>query len=181
MSQPAQLKTEVLKQRLKLRQHESEAKLIPYISFILTHVALVLFLIVAFFLDRFVPNPGMNLIVKIVLAVIAVLFLASEWFYAIRTSLRWKKMITTVAMLEEEQRMVEEQERQRQHENALALEQLRNRALQLDIQRRRDSREQAQQVQQVQSVRPASSLHPYRLRPELPYEQSQQNSRRWNA
>lgn len=165
-----QLNAEVLQHRLKLRQHESEAKLIPYISFILTHVALVLFLIVAFFIDRFISNPSINITVKIVLAVIAVLFLASEWFYAIRTSLRWKKMIVTVAQLEEEQRLLEEQERQRQHENALAIEQLRNRALQLDLQRRRDRREATQAAQPSHPP-----FHPYHLQPDPPHEQSQQN------
>ncbi len=164
-----QLGNEVLQQRLKLRQHESEAKLIPYISFILTHVALVLFLIVAFFVDRFISDPTTNITIKIVLAVIAVLFLASEWFYAIRTSLRWKKMIIMVAQLEEEQRLQEEQERQRQHENALAIEQLRNRALQLDIQRRRDRREY---IAPVQPSHPP--FHPYHLQPETPDEQSSQ-------
>ncbi len=166
-----QLNTEVLHHRLKLRQHESEAKLIPYISFILTHVALVLFLIVAFFVDRIIPNPGTSFIIKIVLAVIAVLFLASEWVYAIRTSLRWKKMIITVAQLEEEQRILQEQERQRQHENALAVEQLRNRALQLDLQRRRDRREAVQPP-----VQPSHPLfHPYHLQPDAPRDQPQQN------
>lgn len=170
------INTEVLQQRLKLRQHESEAKLIPYISFILTHVALVLFLIVAFFIDRFIPNPTTNITIKIVLAVIAVLFLASEWFYAIRTSLRWKKMIIMVSQLEEEQRLQEEQERQRQHENALATEQLRNRALQLDIQRRRDRREY---IAPPQPSHPP--FRPYHLQTELPDEQSQQKGTYWNV
>jgi hypothetical protein len=168
-----QLNAEVLQHRLRLRQRESEAKLIPYISFILTHVALVLFLIVAFFVDRITPNPGSNLLLKIVLAVIAVLFLASEWIYAIRTSLRWKNMIITVAKLEEEQRILEEQERQRQHENALAVEQLRNHALQLDLQRRRDRREAMQQPFQP----PHPAFHPYHLQSDSPHQQSPQNGK----
>ena len=131
---------EIRQRRLELRKQESIAKQIPYISFILTHIALVLFLIVAFFIDRIVTDPTIVLTTKITLSVIAVLLLASEWIYAITISGRWKRTISTLFQLEEEQRRFEEQERQRQHESQIAVEQLKNRVLQLDLQRRRDQR-----------------------------------------
>ena len=178
MSQPYQSNLEMSEHRLKLRHYESEAKLIPYISFILTHVALVLFLVIAFFIDRFIANANTSIIIKIVLATIAVALLASEWIYAIRTSLRWKKMITTLSKLEEEQLLTEMQERQRQHDNALAVEQLRNRALLLDRQRQRDRREYAQPGQD-----PRTLLYPQSSRPvpEASHEGLQQNDRSGNT
>ena len=138
--QPPPHRQEIRLRRMELQQQESAARSIPYISFILTHVALVLFLIAAFFVDRLTPNPTVSLIVKITLSVIAVLFLASEWVYAIITSRRWKKNIAALLQLEEEQRSADEQEQQRQYENALAVEQLRNRALQYNLRNRRDQR-----------------------------------------
>jgi hypothetical protein len=141
--------------RLELHKQESTAKGIPYISFILTHVALVLFVVSVFFIDRLVSNPTISLYVKIILSVVAVLFLASEWIYAIRTSLRWKKNITIFYQLEREMKEAEELERNREHEEKMTVEQLRNHALQLDIQRMR-ARELGQGFSEphIRSARP---------------------------
>ncbi len=146
--QPQRNHQEIRLRRMELQQQESAARSIPYISFILTHVALVLFLIAAFFVDRLIPNSTVSLIVKITLSVIAVLFLASEWVYAIITSRRWKKNIAALLQLEEEQRSADEHEQQRQYENALAVEQLRNRALQYNLRSRRDQRAPSQPTPQ---------------------------------
>src|SRR5262249_49595844 len=83
--------------RYQLHKRELEAKAVPYISFILTHAALVLFLVLSFFIDRFVSGGQSGLVIKILLAVFAVVLLASEWIYAIITSQRWKKDISLLA------------------------------------------------------------------------------------
>ncbi|HET8844648.1 MAG TPA: hypothetical protein VFN35_24470 [Ktedonobacteraceae bacterium] len=142
--------------RYKLRKRESEAKAVPYVSFILTHVALVLFLVLSFFIDRFLSTGTNSLIIKILLAVLAVLLLASEWIYAIVTSRRWKKDIELLTQLEEEQRFREEQERARRQEDIIAAEQFRNRMLQGDIQRLRHSQQQTnpQGSYAMRAVRP---------------------------
>jgi hypothetical protein len=138
--QPQTPHQEIRLRRMELQRQESEARSIPYISFILTHVALVLFLIAAFVIDHLISDTTIGLVVKISMCVIAVLFLASEWVYAIITSRRWKKNIAALLQLEEEQRATNEQEQQRHYENALAVEQLRNRALQYNLRNRRDQR-----------------------------------------
>ncbi len=152
MSRFTKNRVDIEVRRFELRRQESAAKLVPYISFIFTHVALVLFIVVAFFIDRLFNNTGAVLTIKIALCVIAVLFLASEWIYAISNSRRWKKNIAIIHEIEEEQRLAEEQERQRQYENAMTVEQLKNRALQFDLQRLRERREEA--------LPPGSTVYP---------------------
>jgi hypothetical protein len=171
VNQQLQRSAEIRQRRSEIRKQESIAKQIPYISFILTHIALVLFIIAAFFIDRFTSNQSTIIIVKIVLSVIAVLLLASEWIYAITISSRWKKTISTLFQLEEEQRIFEEQDRQRQHESAMAVEQLKNRVLQLDLQRRRDQRDNVHL--------PNPGIRPVNLQSSPFNEQSGQNSRPW--
>ncbi len=141
MEQSTRTRMELELRRLQLHQQESAAKSVPYISFILTHVALVLFLVASFFVDRLVNNPAINLEVKIIISVLGVLFLVAEWTYAIRTSLRWKKNITIFYELQREQQQAEEQERQHQQQAILMTEQVRNRALQHDLQRVRQRRD----------------------------------------
>ncbi len=157
MNQPLQRRTEIKIRRLDLHRQEIAAKTVPLVSFILTHVALVLFLAVAFFIDRLVPNSGQSLVIKLTLTVVAVLFIASEFFYAWLNSRRWKQNIMIIYQLEEEQRFAEEQERVRQQENAIAIEQLRNRALQQRLRERDDM--------SVRPSNPHSSIRPTRMRP----------------
>ncbi len=124
--------------RNELRKQEGAAKSVPYISFILTHVALVLFLIVSFFIDRIIPSATGSWVAKVILAVIAVVFLASEWIYAIISSRRWKRNIQILQHFEEGQRLVVEQTEQKRHAEVVAIEQLRNRALKNDLERLRE-------------------------------------------
>lgn len=140
--------------RYQLQKKEANAKAVPYISFILTHVALVLFLILTFFIDRIIGLTPYNLAIKISLAIIAVLFLASEWIYAIVTSTRWKKDILLLLQLEEEQRHHDEQNRLKKQEELIAAEQFRNRILQADLQRHRSQTGPQRQTYTPRSIRP---------------------------
>ncbi len=142
MNQPVR-RLDLELRRLELHKQENAARSVPYISFILTHVALVLFLIAAFFIDHVITNATVNMVIKIALSVVAVIFLASEWAYAISSSRRWKKSILIYYQLEQEHREAEEIEMRRQQGEVIALEQLKNRALQFDLQRLRQ-REQEQ-------------------------------------
>ena len=137
MSQTARHRLEIELRRLELHRQENAAKSVPYISFILTHVSLVLFIIVTFFVDRLISDASTSFAVKIVVSIIAVLFLASEWLYAIVTSRRWKKNISIIHQLEEEMHLAEEQEQQQQQANVVAIAELKNRVLQSDLQRLR--------------------------------------------
>ncbi len=122
--------------RYQLRKRETSARAVPYVSFILTHAALVIFLLLSFFSDQILGFASNSLLFKIILAVLAVLLLAAEWIYAIVNSRKWKKDILLLQQLEEEQRSHEEQERFRRQEEMIANEQFRNRVLQADLQRR---------------------------------------------
>jgi len=143
MNQTAQERTDMALLRNELRMQESAAKSVPYISFILTHVALVLFLVVSFFIDRIIPNPTGSLIAKVILAVIAVVFLASEWIYSIISSRRWKRNIQILQHFEEGQRLVVEQTEQRRQAEIVNIEQMRNRALKHDLERLREQNRDA--------------------------------------
>ena len=149
--------------RYQLRKKEAAAKAVPYISFILTHVALVLFLVLTFFIDNFVGASMYSFAIKIALAVLAVLFLASEWIYAIVTSRRWKKDIALLLQLEEEQRHYEEHAKLKKQEEMIAAEQLRNRLLQVDLQRQRYQNGAQGRTSNVRSIRPDRSTPLYPL------------------
>ncbi|HEY0756180.1 MAG TPA: hypothetical protein VGD98_19650 [Ktedonobacteraceae bacterium] len=146
--------------RFQLRKKEATAKAVPYISFILTHAALVLFLVLTFFIDSLIGPTMYSLAIKITLAVLAVLLLASEWIFAIVTSQRWKKDILLLLQLEEEQRHYEEQQKIKKQEELIAAEQLRNRVLQADLQRQRNHMGSQGRNYTPRSVRPERSSAP---------------------
>lgn len=156
MTQVPQRRLGMLHLERELRKQESAAKSVPYISFILTHAALVLFLVVAFFIDHLITSATVSLIVKILLAAFAILLLASEWIYAIISSLRWKKNILLLQRMQEELRHNEEQENRKRQEEVLAVEQLRNRSLQYDVRRLRERREA--RVDQMSSSSPQHAI-----------------------
>jgi hypothetical protein len=127
--------------QFELRKKESAARTIPYISFILTHAALVLFILTIFMIDRLVPDPTANLFLKVVIVVVGVLLLASEWIYAIVSSRKWKKDISTLQQIAEAQRQLLLKERLKQQEFALANERQRNQILQFELEQQRKRRE----------------------------------------
>lgn len=142
--------------RLDLHRQELAAKSVPYVSFILTHVALVLFIVSAFFVDRLVGSPSSATPIRILLVVMGVLLIATEWVYAIMTSRRWKKDVIVLLQLEAVQRQREAEEKMRRQEEIIANEQLRNRVLQADNQRLRNQYQGFEQeaFAPVRSVRP---------------------------
>jgi hypothetical protein len=147
--------------RLDLHKQEQAAKSVPYVSFILTHAALVLFLVAAFFVDRLVSTPSMNLPVKILLVCLGVLLVAAEWVYAIVTSRRWKHDVIVLLQLEAAQRQREAEEKMRKQEEIIAAEQLRNRVLQADNQRLRTQRGQESfSPTPLRSIRPPNPPAP---------------------
>ncbi len=154
--------------RLNLRKQEQAAKTVPYVSFILTHAALVLFLVSAFFVNRLVDNPSEQIPVKIFLVVIGVALIAAEWMYAIVTSRRWKHDVVVLLKLEAAQRQKEAEEKMRRQEEMIATEQLRNRVLQADNQRLRSQNQyrEPEAFPPVRSVRPINSALP--PLPEMP-------------
>jgi hypothetical protein len=127
--------------QFELRKKESAARTIPYISFILTHAALVLFIITIFMVDRLVKDPTTNLLLKIAIVVVAVVLLASEWIYAIVSSRKWKNDILTLQQIAEAQRQIILTERVKQQEFALANEKQRNQILQFELEQQRKRRE----------------------------------------
>lgn len=149
--------------RYQLRKRENAAKAVPYVSFILTHVALVLFLVLSFFIDRLLGSSPASGPIKIVLTVLAVAFLASEWVYAIVNSRRWKKDILLLLQLEQQHQQREEQEKYKRQEDLIAAEQFRNRVLQADLQRQR-----SQNGMPAGSPYMARSVRPPQLFPSSP-------------
>ncbi|GAC1402944.1 MAG: hypothetical protein NVS4B11_36910 [Ktedonobacteraceae bacterium] len=119
------------------RRQESAAKTVPYISFILTHAALVLFIGALFIVDRLVNSPAANLTIKIIIVIIAVILLASEWIYAIISSLRWKRDIQTLQLIEEEHHHFEEEVKVKTQETAIMAERQKALMMMFDIQKRR--------------------------------------------
>jgi hypothetical protein len=140
--------------RLNLRKQEQAAKTVPYVSFILTHAALVLFIVGAFFVDRLVSSPSLVTPVRILLVVLGVLLIAAEWVYAIMTSRRWKDDVIVLQQLEAAQRQHEAEVKLRQQEELIAAEQLRNRVLQADNQRLRSQQYEQQPFSPPRSIRP---------------------------
>jgi hypothetical protein len=162
--------------RYQLRKRETSARVVPYVSFILTHAALVIFLILSFFSNQLLGSSSASLLFKISLAVLAVLLLASEWIYAIVNSRKWKKDILLLQQLEEEQSKLEEQERFRRQEEMIANEQFRNRILQADLQRRqRENGPPNWSQNNPRSVNPVrkSSPPPNAGQPQFPFPPAQ--------
>ncbi len=145
--------------QLDLRRHEQAAKSVPYISFMLTHAALVLFLVAVFFVDRLVSMPAMDLPVKILLVCLGVLLVAAEWVYSIAISRRWKQDVRVLMQLEAAQRQREAEEQLRRQDEIIAAEQLRNRVLQADHQRLRSQQGQGG-FGPVRSIRPVNPPAP---------------------
>jgi hypothetical protein len=123
--------------RRERRKQESAAKTVPYISFILTHVALVLFLGALFLVDRLITNPTSNLTIKVVLVAAGVITLATEWAYAIISSVHWKRDILALQQAEEEQRRIEDEARRKLQEAEIAAERQKSLSLMFDLQMRR--------------------------------------------
>lgn len=149
--------------RREWRKREGTVRTIPYISFILTHLALVLFLGALFLVDFLVADSSMRLTVKIVLAVLAVLSLASEWGYAILSSLRWKRDIGVLQKYEEERHHIYEEMRQKEQEatTALTVAQERQRSIILMFERQQRIRQERRPTSFVMSASPiAPQLSP---------------------
>jgi hypothetical protein len=127
--------------RQERRREEGVAKTVPYVSFLLTHIALVLFLGAMFIVDFFVHDTLLNLTIKITLVALAILFMVCEWIYAIRYSRRWKQDVQELRQLEERQYLEQEKDAFKQREDALLAEQQRNRLLELSLRLRRKRNE----------------------------------------
>ena len=148
--------------RHQLRKKEAAAKAVPYVSFILTHVALVLFLLLSFFIDGMIGSAKDRLTIMIALALLAVAFLASEWIYAIITSRRWKKDLQLLLQVEEEQRHHLEREKIRRQEEVIVQQEFKNRILQEDLSRQRHQSSVQGHPYSIRSMRPP------RLTPSFP-------------
>ncbi|HET8914010.1 MAG TPA: hypothetical protein VFN23_21230 [Ktedonobacteraceae bacterium] len=112
----------------KLRRQEISAKLVPFITFILTHLALVVLLFTSFF--------TVSQTVKILLAIVAVLCILGEMFYISLVAINWRRNVSALLDIQEKQRKAEEAARLKEKEDALALEQHRNNVLLNERQRR---------------------------------------------
>jgi len=127
--------------RQERRREEGAAKTVPYVSFLLTHIALVLFLAAMFIVDFFVHATAFNISIKVALAVLAIIFMICEWVYAIRYSRRWRQDVQQLRQLEEQQYLAQEKDAFKQREDALVAEQQRNRLLELSLRLRRKQNE----------------------------------------
>lgn len=127
--------------RQERRKEEGAAKTVPYVSFLLTHIALVLFLGAMFIVDFLVLDATLKLSIKIALVVLAIILIACEWIYAIRYSRRWRQDVRQLRQLEEQQYLAQEKDAFRQREDALVAEQQRNRLLELSLRLRRKQNE----------------------------------------
>lgn len=124
---------EVLLYRRERRRQEQAARVVPYVSFLLTHLALVLFLIALFFIDRIVADSLTRNIVKGLLVGSAILSLATEWGYTILCSRRWKRDILALERIQMQHYQFEEDERRKELEIALLQEQQKRRNLLFDV------------------------------------------------
>ncbi|GAC1499794.1 MAG: hypothetical protein NVS2B12_06550 [Ktedonobacteraceae bacterium] len=86
------------------RQREGSAKIIPFLSFALTHMALTAFIAASLFVIEH------NL--KIFMIVLGVLLIASEWIYTIIISIKWRRDIVTRVQAEAHSRQAVEAARQ---------------------------------------------------------------------
>jgi hypothetical protein len=76
---------DVIRATFEQKRREGSAKIIPFLSFLLTHLALTAFLIASFFVH--------DLSAKIFVAALGILLIASEWIYTILISNRWRRDI----------------------------------------------------------------------------------------
>ena len=123
--------------RQERRREEGAARTVPYVSFLLTHIALVLFLGAMFIVDYLTLDATLKLSVKIALVAFAIILIACEWIYAIRYSRRWRQDVQQLRQLEEQQYLAQEKDAFKQREDALMAEQQRNRLLELSLRLRR--------------------------------------------
>ncbi|HEV2654891.1 MAG TPA: HAMP domain-containing sensor histidine kinase [Ktedonobacteraceae bacterium] len=88
----------------RIRQERGElqrsGQRVPYISFILIHVGLALFLLTLFLVDRLALDDAGKLALRIALIAGAILFLASAWLYAIMLSRRFKSLLARSLQME---------------------------------------------------------------------------------
>lgn len=117
------------------RQREGGARVVPFLSFVLTHLALTVFLVSTFFLT--------DLTAKILVVACGVLLIAAEWIYTIVVSLRWKRDIAARLLAEEEQKQVKQNAQHAIYEARVNTERQRWEA---EITRRRWQRQAKQQV-----------------------------------
>lgn len=120
---------------LEQRQREGGAKVVPFISFVLTHLALTVFLVSTFFIS--------DLTTKILVVACGVLLIASEWIYTILVSLKWKQDIAARLLAEEEQKHVKLDAQRAIYEAHINIERQR---WQAEITRRRWQRQAKQQT-----------------------------------
>lgn len=73
---------------------------IPYISFVFIHVALALFLVTIFLIDRLPLDPFGRSMLRILLVGGAIVFLALAWAYAILLSHRFKHVVLRWSQME---------------------------------------------------------------------------------
>ncbi len=124
---------EALLYRRERRRQEQAARVVPYISFLLTHLALVLFLFALFFVDRLLIDPSARNIIKGLLVGCATLALATEWGYSILCSRRWKRDILALERVQMQHYQIEETERRKELETAFMQEQQKRRRLLFDL------------------------------------------------
>ena len=74
------------------RRREGNAKIVPFLSFLLTHLALIAFLIAAFFVN--------DLNAKILVILPGIVLIASEWIYTILISAYWRRDIAARLLAE---------------------------------------------------------------------------------
>ncbi len=88
----------------RIRQEREElqrsGQRVPYISFILIHVGLALFLLALFLVDRLALDGAGKLALRVALIAGAILFLASAWLYAIMLSRRFKNLLARSLQME---------------------------------------------------------------------------------
>ncbi len=124
---------DILLYKRERRRQEQAARVVPYVSFLLTHLALVLFLLALFFVDRLLIDPSARNIIKGVLVGSAILALATEWGYAILCSKRWKRDILALERVQMQHYQIEEIERRKELEIAFVQEQQKRRSLLFDL------------------------------------------------
>jgi hypothetical protein len=107
----------------------------PYISFFLLYLALILFLSALFLIDQLTSNATISLIAKGMLTVVATILLVLAWLHDLSSSRHWKKNILLLQQIQEEQRQEEAWETQKQQQAAIVIEQIRNRSVQYNLRR----------------------------------------------
>ena len=120
---------------LEQRHREGGARVVPFISFVLTHLALTVFLVSTFFITDFT--------IKLLIVACGVLLIASEWIYTIVVSLKWKRDIAARLLAEEEQKQVKQDAQKTVYEAQINIERQR---WQAEITRRRWQRQAKQQT-----------------------------------